>query len=159
MAGVRRTFARRRPPVGYLVLMVGDEFDRTVLRDHNCKAFRVLAAETISRTMPSSGVVLGPKDTMLRFDIEGAINQPTGGTTCINRDQPRCQFTTSELCWKQPMTVGELKDEILFFGVHPHLPSAPAADAHRNYKWRRGDSAPLPHPPLASPLQRRLHRK
>ena len=31
-------------PVGHLVLMVCDEFDRTVLGDHNCNAVRVLAA-------------------------------------------------------------------------------------------------------------------
>src|ERR1700726_2225548 len=61
-------------PVSHLVLIVCDEFDRTILRDHNCKAFRVLAAEAIRRTMSGSGALHGLKDTMLRFDIEGTVN-------------------------------------------------------------------------------------
>jgi len=54
--------------------MVCDKFDRTILRDHNCKAFGVLAAEAIRRTMSGSGALHGLKDAMLRFDIEGAVN-------------------------------------------------------------------------------------
>ncbi len=54
--------------------MVCDEFDRTILGDHNSKAFRVLAAEAIRRPMSGSGALHGFKDTMLRFDIQGAID-------------------------------------------------------------------------------------
>ena len=61
-------------PVGYLVLMAGDEFHRTVLGDDDRKAFRVLATEAIHRTMSGSGALHGLKDTMLRFDIESTVN-------------------------------------------------------------------------------------
>ncbi len=54
--------------------MVGDEFDCTVLGNHNGKAFRVLAAKAIGRTVPGSGILHGLKHTMLGLDIQCAIN-------------------------------------------------------------------------------------
>jgi hypothetical protein len=71
---LRRSLEVQVIPVSQLVLMVRNEFDRAILRDHNCKAFCVLAAQTIGRTMAGSGALHGLKDTMFRFNIECAIN-------------------------------------------------------------------------------------
>ena len=64
--------------------MVGDEFDRAVLRNHNRQAVRVLAAEAIGCSVPGSSVFHGLQDAILRFDIEGAIHHFVFKTRDLN---------------------------------------------------------------------------
>src|ERR1700722_10159076 len=71
-------------PVGYLVLVAGDEFYGAVLGDDNGQARGVFAAESVGGAMTSAGAIHGLQNAILGLDVEGAIDHFVLETGSLN---------------------------------------------------------------------------